>query len=97
VDIRLYNLWEKVVNIASTINFTNEEDEPIWQFQSSGLYSSHSLYKVINFRGGFPSFCTCYLEVDHPPRVQFFLWLVSKDKVLTRDNKRRNVANLSCL
>jgi hypothetical protein len=55
------------VNIAFTINFTNEEDEPIWQFQSSGLYSSHSLYKVINFRGVFPSFCTCYLEVDHPP------------------------------
>jgi hypothetical protein len=33
-----------------------------------------------------------------PPRVQFFLWLLSKDKILTRNNlsKRQNVAD-SCL
>jgi hypothetical protein len=30
---------------------TGEEDELIWQHQSSGIYSSHSLYSIINFKG----------------------------------------------
>jgi hypothetical protein len=34
-----------------------------------------------------------------PPRIHFFLWLLSKNKLLTRDNleKRRNLDNASCL
>jgi hypothetical protein len=34
-----------------------------------------------------------------PPRVQFFLWLLSKNKFLIRDNleKRRHVDDTSCL
>jgi hypothetical protein len=88
-----FNLWEEVINIASPINFTNEEDKSVWQFQSSGLYSSHSLYRVINFRGVIPVFIPAIWKLIIPPRVQFFLWLLSKNKVLTRDNlgERRNV------
>jgi hypothetical protein len=51
VDIRLFNQWEEILAIASSINLSDEDDEPIWQYNSSGLCSSHSLYKVINFRG----------------------------------------------
>ncbi|KAJ1291703.1 hypothetical protein BS78_02G336000 [Paspalum vaginatum] len=47
----LYNIWMEVVQLARTINFSEEEDALIWQFSSSGTYSSQSLYKVINFRG----------------------------------------------
>jgi uncharacterized membrane protein (UPF0182 family) len=34
-----------------------------------------------------------------PPRVQFFLWLVSKNKILTRDNlaKRQEVNDKTCV
>jgi hypothetical protein len=52
VDIRLFNQWEEILAIDSSINLSDEDDEPIWQYNFSGLYSSHSLYKVINFRGG---------------------------------------------
>jgi hypothetical protein len=42
----------EVVQIASANTFSEEEDELIWQFNSSGVYSSQSLYRVINnFRG----------------------------------------------
>jgi hypothetical protein len=40
-----------VVSLASTIAFSDEDGEMIWQFQSSGVYSSESLYSVIKFRG----------------------------------------------
>jgi hypothetical protein len=44
-------MWEELVNIASSIEFTGEEDELVWHFNSSGIYSSWSLYNVINFKG----------------------------------------------
>jgi hypothetical protein len=99
VNVRLFNMWQEVVNIASTAIFSSVEDETIWQFHSSGVYSSHSLYRIINFRGVMPVFIPAVWNLIIPPRVQFFLWLLSKDKILTRDNlrKRRNVDNPSCL
>jgi hypothetical protein len=49
VDMRLFLIWEEVVNIASTLTLSGVEDELIWCFHSSRIYSSQSLYKVINF------------------------------------------------
>jgi hypothetical protein len=99
VDIRLYNLWEELLSIASTICLTNREDEMVWQFQSSEVYSSHSLYRVVNFRGVMPVYMPAIWKLHVPPRIHFFLWLVSKNKLLTRDNlgKRRKVDDPSCL
>jgi len=39
----LFNIWLEVVQLASTISFTDEEDSLIWQFNSEGVYSSQSL------------------------------------------------------
>jgi hypothetical protein len=69
VDVKLYRLWEEVVAIASSINFSAEEDEPVWTFQSNGVYSSHSLYRVINFRGVFPVYVSAVWKLIIPPRV----------------------------
>ncbi|KAJ1267594.1 hypothetical protein BS78_07G068500, partial [Paspalum vaginatum] len=50
-DDDLCQAWLEVVKLAKTICFSEEEDALVWQFTSSGIYSSQSLYKVINFRG----------------------------------------------
>jgi hypothetical protein len=44
-------LWYELVEIARGIQFTDEEDVMIWQFDSSGVFSVQSLYAVINDRG----------------------------------------------
>jgi hypothetical protein len=44
-------LWLEVVQIASGLQFTEEEDVIIWQFASPGKYSVQTLYSVINDRG----------------------------------------------
>jgi hypothetical protein len=36
----LYQSWLDIVELVSTVQFTNDEDEMIWQFNSSGTYSS---------------------------------------------------------
>lgn len=51
VDDNLLRKWEEVVQLASTIVFTQDQDELIWTFNSKGIYSSQSLYRVINNRG----------------------------------------------
>ncbi|TVT99236.1 hypothetical protein EJB05_55412, partial [Eragrostis curvula] len=50
VDSNLMRRWEEVLQIASTIVLTDEEDKPIWQYTPNGIYSSQSMYGIINFR-----------------------------------------------
>ena len=91
--------WLEILNLASTIVFSQEEDAMIWHYNSNGIYSTQSLYKIINFRGVQPVFVSAVWDIKVPPRVHFFLWLLSKNKVLTRDNlsKRRKLDDVSCL
>jgi hypothetical protein len=49
VDVKLFNLWEELVSLVTTIEFSGEK-----VFKSSRVYSSQSLYSVINFRGVIP-------------------------------------------
>jgi hypothetical protein len=54
VDVRLFNLWEEVVSITKSLTLSDDEDELIWMHSSSGMYSFHSLYNIVNFRGVTP-------------------------------------------
>jgi hypothetical protein len=66
------------------------------RFHSLGVYSAHSLYKVVNFKGVVSVFVPAMWKLITPPRVQF-LWFWSKGKILTRNNlsKGQNVADSS--
>jgi putative lipoic acid-binding regulatory protein len=73
VGQRLMNMWDEVVQLATTICFSNEEDNLIWQFSSNGIYSSQSLYWIINNRGILPIFVSAVWSLKVPPRIHFFL------------------------
>ena len=85
VGQKLMNDWLEVKQLASAINFTSEEDSLIWMFSSKGVYSSQTLYKIINFRGVTQIHVSAVWKLVIPPRVQFLLWLLSKNRNLTRD------------
>jgi hypothetical protein len=53
------------------------------------VYSTSSLYFVINFGGVQPIFIPVVLQLHIPPRVYIFLWLLSHKKLMTRDNLER--------
>jgi len=99
VSEQLMNDWNEVVQLASTITFSFEEDTMIWRFSSNGIYSSQSLYKIINFRGVMPVHISAVWSLKIPPRVHFFLWLLAKNKLLTRDNLniRQKLDDVRCL
>lgn len=87
------NLWWELVGLMSEVNLSEEDDQIVWAYSSAGKFSVQSLYAVVNFRGITPVFVSSVWKLVIPSRVQFFLWLLSKNKLLTRDNlaKRRNV------
>jgi hypothetical protein len=91
--------WLDIVQLASTITLIEEEDSHIWNFTSNGTYTSQSPYKIINFRGVKLVYTASVWDLKIPTRVHFFLWLLSKFKVLARANfaKRQKVENMTCL
>jgi hypothetical protein len=99
VDRRLFLQWEELVNLVATIDFPDKDDALIWQHHSIGLYSSQTLYSIINFRGVVHVYVPSVWKLTVPPRVQFLLWLLSKNKLLTRDNieKRRTLDDNTCV
>jgi hypothetical protein len=42
--------WDELVQIASSIQYEDEENAIIWQFNSSGCYYVQSLYAIVNNR-----------------------------------------------
>jgi hypothetical protein len=51
--------WLELIEIAKTISFTDENDQLIWQYETNVIYSSSSMYALVNFRGiqPIPAFC----------------------------------------
>jgi hypothetical protein len=43
--------WLEILEIAKEINFNDSPDQLIWKYESNGVYSSKSLYAIVNFRG----------------------------------------------
>jgi len=92
-------MWEELSGIGDSIVLTEEDDSIMWSFNSNGQFSVQSLYAIINHRGVTPIFVHAVWKLNIPPRVQFFLWLLSHNRLLTRDNlaRRREVSDPSCL
>ena len=97
VSEQRWNDWLEVVQLASTITFSFEEDALIWCFASNGTYSSQSLYRIINFRGIISVHVWAVWSLKISPRVHFFLWLSAKNKLLTNLNIRKKLDDVNCL
>jgi hypothetical protein len=93
------NQWQDLMQIASSIQLTQEEDALIWQNTSSRRYPVQSLYAIINNRGIQHVFTPVMWKIFVPSRLHIFMWLLANNKVLTRDNlaKRKNVDNKTFL
>jgi hypothetical protein len=99
VSERLMLMWDELRSVGDSIALKDEEDQILWSYSSSGKYSVQSLYAIINHRGVVPVFIQAVWKLNIPPRVQFFLWLLSNNRLLTRDNlaKRKEVSDPTCL
>ena len=92
-------MWYELFRIMENVNLVVEEkDQLIWSFSSNGKFSVQSLYVVTNHRGVTSVHVHTVWKLKVPPRVHI-LWLLLKNKMLTRDNltKRRDVSYQTCI
>jgi hypothetical protein len=72
VDSRTMALWYEILQIASDIQFRDEEDAIIWQFASSGKYSVQTIYVVINDTGIKQVYTPVMWKIYVPPILHIF-------------------------
>jgi hypothetical protein len=82
-------VWDDMRELVSSLVLNEEPDTPIWNYSSSGIYSSQSCYAIINFRGVTPIYIPAVWNIKVPPKIHLFLWLLSHNKLATVDNLNR--------
>ena len=82
----LLQKWFELEQIAGSIRLSDDCDSIIWVYDSKGVYSTSSIYKIFSFRSVTQVYTPAVWSLVIPPRVQIFLWLLSNNKLMTRDN-----------
>lgn len=68
----LIEQWYELEQILLGTTLSTEQDALIWKYNTSGVYSSSSLYNIINFRGIVPTFIPAVWSLNVPPDCTFF-------------------------
>lgn len=76
--------WYCLEQIIKETVLKTDVDAMVWQYESKGVYSSSSLYAIINFRGVKPVYIPSVWSIVVPPRIQVFLWLLAHNKLMTK-------------
>jgi hypothetical protein len=84
-DDEMMDRWFELKEIVSSVVYYQEGDALVWAYESKEVYSTQSLYAIINFRGVQPVYIPSVWKVNVPPRIQIFLWLLSYNKLMTKD------------
>lgn len=71
------------------MSFTHAFDQMSWRWNNTWKFSVHSLYKFINFRGIQHVSPLIWWRLPVPPKIQVFMWLVFRNRILTKDNLRK--------
>jgi len=94
-------LWNDLAKLINSMISTNNTllDELHWQFNANNQFSVRSLYNLLNSGAYKSASAKVIWKVNAPLKVKVFLWLTSKNAILTRDNltKRHSLGSLQCV
>lgn len=78
--------WQQVLFLISisTSSFTHHHDKIAWRWDSSGLFTCRSIYKLLNFRGVNDNKNTIIWTLSIPPKIRIFVWLLLNNMILTK-------------
>jgi zinc-binding in reverse transcriptase len=80
-----YDLYSQLKNISLDDN----EDSIIWRWSVREVFITHSCYTWLEFGGINNSQFSLTWSAYIPLKIKIFLWLVQKNKILTKDNLRK--------
>jgi hypothetical protein len=78
--------WGELVSVVEQVVLTEDADSLIWCYEKTGIYSSHSCYNIISYRGVKPVYIPAIWGIVVPPKIHLFLWLLAYNKLAMVDN-----------
>jgi zinc-binding in reverse transcriptase len=73
----------------STISLNTQEDSYIWRWNNKGIFTTNSCYSWLDFGGVENTQYQLVWSASIPLKIKMFLWLVRKNKILTKDNLQK--------
>jgi hypothetical protein len=80
---------ENMLTLVETLELKEGNISLVWCYQNSGVYSSKSLYAIINYRCVILVYVSAVWNIVVPPKIHLFLWLLSYHKLATMDNRNK--------
>lgn len=95
----LLSEWHTIVAIVNSCSLNNSPDCPKWKWDSKLQFSTASLYRFLSFRGVQVSFAEMWWHVPVPLKIQIFMWLLFRNKILTKDvlSQKKWQGDMHCL
>jgi hypothetical protein len=93
----LQNQVRRLYDIVYCFSINNSKDRAKWDWEKSGIFSVKSTYKYLSRLDVGLSFKKIW-NAKIPLKIRIFMWLVSHDAILTKDNliKQKWNGNSSC-
>lgn len=81
--------WNQVFYTLSTFSFTHKFDKLSWRWNSKGQFSVRLAYAFLNYSGRLVEHPFLVWHLPLPPKIKIFLWLVFRNRILTKVNLSR--------
>lgn len=90
--------WQDLLQILNTFTAAAPQDHITWALESNGKFSVNSLYQFLSFGGVQEIHAMEWWSLPIPPKIKVFMWLLSKNKILTKDNLAHKgwLGNIKC-
>ena len=90
-------MWDKIWNDTVEFALSSDQDIITWKFEKNGKFSVKSLYDELT-KNDSGIYQKRIWKGKIPPKIKIFLWLMSNDAILTKDNliKRKWVGDSKC-
>jgi hypothetical protein len=80
----MMHVWKDLMAVVEQVKLNDDSDALLCVYEKSRIYSSHSFYAIISYRGVTPM----YIPAIWNKKIQLFLWLFH-GKLATVDNINR--------
>lgn len=75
--------WNNLNTLLDGVVLNNDNDFVKWAFESSGKYTTKSLYRNVSFRGVIAVMRQKLWKNRLPMKIKVFLWLATQDRIQT--------------
>lgn len=84
----LRTCWDKICADISTFQFSDISNSVIWMLEGKGILSVKSVYNALS-KSEIGTYHKRIWKGRIPPKIKIFLWLLSNDAILTKENLKK--------